>query len=412
MKAIDKRIFGIVVVSILTLLLMIGMILKLKTFWSSKENFMEANLFVDDLGHDRGPAYDPEQVRDYETYFMDKEKIEDIRIHAYKVKNQSSWAELGLYKYDTKNSTVSKKSMPINRIKFSSERRKQFQVSYESVGKPCVITNAADAWPASRLWSFEYMNDVYGDCKFVVDGEQNEMKFKYWYYYAKHPKHRRDDDPIYIFDQRFYERKRTYKLLKDYKVPSWFKEDDLSILPESMRPPYIWILMGIPRSGSSLHVDPLGTHAWNTLIIGKKRWVLFPPETKFTEEEQNLSGHRWFNEILPKHDHLKHYDFIQARGETLFLPANWWHVTLVIEDSICITQNYINKSNRQNAKKQIMKERPKVHRYWMNAIGESIPKEQIYLREDVYDSTESEMESDDEDEDEDVDVEVANANVI
>jgi len=89
MKAIDKRIFGIVVVSILTLLLMIGMILKLKTFWSSKENFMEANLFVDDLGHDRGPAYDPEQVRDYETYFMDKEKIEDIRIHAYKVKNQS-----------------------------------------------------------------------------------------------------------------------------------------------------------------------------------------------------------------------------------------------------------------------------------------------------------------------------------
>lgn len=66
------------------------------------------------------------------------------------------------------------------------------------------------------------------------------------------------------------------------------------------------ILIGPQRSGSPIHIDPNNTSAWNTSLVGRKRWVLFPEEipksivfgTKYKEKEDHAIN--YFLNILPK----------------------------------------------------------------------------------------------------------------
>lgn len=62
--------------------------------------------------------------------------------------------------------------------------------------------------------------------------------------------------------------------------------------------------MGPARSGSGLHVDPLATSAWNALLVGHKRWALFPPGTQRRHVLPKLPGLEreavsWFTHVYP-----------------------------------------------------------------------------------------------------------------
>ena len=112
-----------------------------------------------------------------------------------------------------------------------------------------------------------------------------------------------DDSPLYVFDSSFDDNKdskgvrsslfmRAYvagrvvvlksvelaalplQMLHDFEVPIYFRDDLFRLVGERRRPPYRWFLVGPKRSGTSLHVDPLGTSAWNTVIVGRKLWYV------------------------------------------------------------------------------------------------------------------------------------------
>ena len=52
--------------------------------------------------------------------------------------------------------------------------------------------------------------------------------------------------------------------------------DYFKVLGEEKMPHYKWVIFGPNRSGSTFHVDPNGTSAWNAVLRGRKKWILFP----------------------------------------------------------------------------------------------------------------------------------------
>ena len=98
------------------------------------------------------------------------------------------------------------------------------------------------------------------------------------------------------------------KILQHYQVPELFS-DQFTGIREAVRPPYRWLLVGPPRSGSGIHHDPLATSAWNTCVFGHKRWILFHPSTpreivRPDNIEELWPGHlggaiAWFEHVYP-----------------------------------------------------------------------------------------------------------------
>jgi len=123
------------------------------------------------------------------------------------------------------------------------------------------------------------------------------------------------------------------------------------------RPPYRWFVIGPPRSGSPFHIDPYRTSAWNAVLVGRKRWALYPytqypPGVDFDwDEDGNFDSDspepiKWFVETYPfLPEDKKPIECILEAGEILYVPSGWWHQVLNLTETICVTQNFCNKQN-------------------------------------------------------------------
>ncbi|KAG8632916.1 hypothetical protein MANES_18G065400v8 [Manihot esculenta] len=222
--------------------------------------------------------------------------------------------------------------------------------------KPVLLNGLADDWPARNTWTIDQLSMKYGDKAFRISQRSSRkvsMKFKD---YVSYMKFQHDEDPLYIFDDKFGE--TAPSLLKDYSVPHLFQEDFFEVLDKEQRPPYRWLIIGPERSGASWHVDPALTSAWNTLLCGRKRWALYPPgrvpmgvTVHVNEEDGDVnvdtpSSLQWWLDFYPLlSDEDKPIECTQLPGETIFVPSGWWHCVLNLETTIAVTQNFANSKN-------------------------------------------------------------------
>uniref|UniRef100_A0A158Q8M6 JmjC domain-containing protein n=1 Tax=Elaeophora elaphi TaxID=1147741 RepID=A0A158Q8M6_9BILA len=275
----------------------------------------------------------------------------------------------------------------IERVDASKITVEEFAENYESRHIPIILTGLTTSWPAIRKWSIPTLLKKYRNQRFKCGADSGrvvKLKMKYFLEYMKQTV---DDSPLYIFDSTFGERYKVDRLLEDYSVPQFFADDLFRYVSEGRRPPYRWFLVGSSRSGTGIHVDPLGTSAWNALVIGSKKWCFFHPQTpknvlKPTKKEGGIHPNEaitWFTTVygrINSPDWLEEWkpiEAVQCPGEVIFVPSGWWHVVLNLTDTVAVTQNFCSKVNLPLVLLETLVKRPRFCQHWLKCLRKARP---------------------------------------
>lgn len=251
----------------------------------------------------------------------------------------------------------------VQRIDANSVSKQQFQRLYERPNVPVIITGALSEWPAYKTWSINHLKQAHGETLFHAGGFNFPLSSYFTYCQAIE---NRDDQPLYIFDKHFSQ--KAPALAAQYSVPSYFSDDFFKLLNDN-RPDYRWLIIGPSRSGSSFHKDPNCTSAWNAVISGRKKWLLYPPDVippgiypsvDEADVTAPVSVSEWFHNFYDR-DHIvrsKAVECVVEAGELIFVPMGWWHCVINLDTCIAITQNYVGQSNLEHVINWLSK-RPK-----------------------------------------------------
>lgn len=251
---------------------------------------------------------------------------------------------------------------------------------FERESVPVVLEGLADDWKAMETCRWNNLVKEYGDFFWrFSDTHGAGMTLETYQKYISTFEGMTDDAPLAVYDSQLATDDRA-ELLQDYKVPECFAAPDLfEGLGEEERPPYRWILVGPARSGTGLHVDPMGTHAWVTVVEGLKRWVLFPRDTDLLSIhmlETQIPSALWFSQFYEEATTAVPgaIEVLQRPGETVYVPAGWPHLVLNLEFTVAVTHNYATEYPCMDQISQAVKtEEPDLYIKWMEVLHEYRP---------------------------------------
>jgi histone arginine demethylase JMJD6 len=252
-------------------------------------------------------------------------------------------------------------SEKIDRHEWSQLGRQRYVREYVYPLKPVIITGALEHLPARSKWTFDFFQDHYGHLPLEVDGRQLSMAQLIAEVVAST-----------LHAPAPYLRNYPIKLLPGAL------QSDIAPMPSCTGPNWLdhplvkvrWSLtfpeLYIGGKGARfpvLHYDGLHTHAFLMQIQGVKEYIGFAPDQtpymygRVGPEQPNISDindmENWDTNRFGLFGNAKGVRFTLHPGETLFMPAGWWHTARILSPSITISINGVNAANWSDFRKDL-----------------------------------------------------------
>jgi ribosomal protein L16 Arg81 hydroxylase len=207
-----------------------------------------------------------------------------------------------------------------------------FKKNYYEPMKPVVITGLVKEWPAYTKWNWDYFikmvgneevgvyNNIKSDSYTPINTADGYMKFGEYLEKVK-------AGPVELRIFLFNIFQHAPQIIQDFTWP-----DELM---KGFVKKYPMLFVGGKGSITHMHFDIDMSHILHTQFIGKKRVLLFPHEEQYKLyrkpwEVLSLANYANYKEDFdyekfPATRLAQGYEVILDHGDTLFMPAGYWH---------------------------------------------------------------------------------------
>lgn len=230
-----------------------------------------------------------------------------------------------------------------------------FKANYYNPCLPVIIKDMAQSWPATQNWNWDYLKQIAGDKKV---GIYNNIKSnsrtpintadsytsfgEYIDMVSKGPAEWR----IFLFN--LFE--HAPELIKDFKWPDEYIKGFVKRFP--------MLFVGGQNSITHMHFDIDLSHIMHTQFMGRKRVLLFPysegPKLyRKPFEVLSLADFSYYHDAsksklnehaFPATRMANGYEAILEHGDTLFMPAGYWHHMEYIDSGFAMSLRALQPS--------------------------------------------------------------------